>query len=136
MINYFTARAAALILAAVATATLAGCASTADATPAGRITAPATVQVTPTISPTEQQDRAYYRCAAPIFGVYVDYDTARASSPDGLAKVIASGRSLYTTFAALPAGTSVDVAAVAAGLDDNGTATLRCAVEAFEGVTS
>ncbi|WP_288337890.1 hypothetical protein [uncultured Gordonia sp.] len=130
-------RITALAVSAVAAVSLAGCTITTQSQPTPvRHTAPATVSVTPTptVTTAEQQDRRYYACAAPEFGVNVPYDTAKSVAPDELAKVISAGRQLYAAYESLPAGTSIEVAASAADLDAQGAAVLRCAVDAYGGV--
>lgn len=126
-----------LVVSTLTAVSLAGCTITTQSQPTPvRHTAPATVSVTPTptVSTAEQQDRRYYACAAPEFGVNVPYDTAKSVAPDELAKVISAGRELYAAYQSLPSGTSVEVAASAADLDTQGTAVLRCAVDAYGGV--
>lgn len=130
-------RITALVLTALTAVSLAGCTVTTQSQPTPvRHTAPATVSVTPTptVSTAEQQDRRYYACAAPEFGVNVTYDTAKSVAPDELAKVISAGRELYAAYQSLPDGTSVEAAASAADLDAQGAAVLRCAVDAYGGL--
>lgn len=115
----------------VGVALVTGCdpeSSVAKPTPVAATQAPATVAV-PSMSLTEQQDRTYFACAAPIYGLHVSYDAAKAAAPDELNTVISSGRTLYSTYTDLPL--SVDDAIKAANLTDDEAATLRCAVQAF-----
>lgn len=119
-------------VATVAVAFLAGCGATTapTATPAAVTSAATpTATATPVVSVTEQQDRAYFACAAPVYGLHVSYDAAKAAAPDELNTVISSGRTLYSTYTDLPL--SVDDAIKAADLTDDEAATLRCAVQAF-----
>lgn len=113
-------------VATVAVALLAGCGATTapTATPAA-----VTSTATPVVSVIEQQDRTYFACAAPVYGLHVSYDAAKAAAPDELNTVISSGRTLYSTYTDLPL--SVDDAIKAADLTDDEAATLRCAVQAF-----
>lgn len=122
---------AALIAAAAVAAIVTGCdpeSSVAKSTPVAATQAPATATV-PAMSLTEQQDRTYFACAAPVYGLHVSYDAAKAAAPDELNTVISSGRTLYSAYTDLPL--SVDDAIKAADLTDNEAATLRCAVQAF-----
>ena len=121
-------RLAALVTAAVGVALVTGCdpeSIVAKPTPVAATQAPATVAV----PLTEQQDRTYFACAAPVYGLHVSYDAAKAAAPDELNTVISSGRTLYSTYTDLPL--SVDDAIKAANLTDDEAATLRCAVQAF-----
>lgn len=122
---------AALIAAAAVAAIVTGCdleSSVAKPTPVAATQAPATVAV-PSMSVTEKQDRTYFACAAPVYGLHVSYDAAKAAAPDELNTVISSGRTLYSAYTDLPL--SVDDAIKAADLTDDEAATLRCAVQAF-----
>lgn len=122
---------AALIAAAAVAAIVTGCdpeSSVAKPTPVAATQAPATTTV-PAMSLTEQQDRTYFACAAPVYGLHVSYDAAKAAAPDELNTVISSGRTLYSAYTDLPL--SVDDAIKAADLTDDEAATLRCAVQAF-----
>lgn len=122
---------AALAVAVAVAVVITGCdpeSSVAKPTPVAATQAPATVAV-PARSLTEQQDRAYFACAAPVYGLHVSYDAAKAAAPDELNTVISSGRTLYSTYTDLPI--SVDDAIKAADLTDDEAATLRCAVQAF-----
>ena len=124
-------RLAALVTAAVGVALITGCdleSSVAKPTPVAATQAPATVAV-PARSLTEKQDRTYFACAAPVYGLHVSYDAAKAAAPDELDTVISSGRTLYSAYTDLPL--SVDDAIKAANLTDDEAATLRCAVQAF-----
>ena len=124
-------RLAALVTVAAGVALITGCdpeSSVAKPTPVAATQAPATVAV-PSMSLTEQQDRTYFACAAPVYGLHVSYDAAKAAAPDELNTVISSGRTLYSAYTDLPL--SVDDAIKAANLTDNEAATLRCAVQAF-----
>lgn len=124
-------RLAALVTAAVGVALITGCdpeAGVAKSTPVAATQAPATVAV-PARSLTEKQDRTYFACAAPVYGLHVSYDAAEAAAPDELAQVVKSGRDLYGAYADVPL--SVDEAIEAADLSDDEAATLRCAVQAF-----
>ena len=123
--RHLIARAAALLIAATATATLSACDPTTVAQQP--ITAPATT----TVSLTDRQDKDYYECAAPVYGVTASYEQAKASAPAELAQVVSSGRELYSAYGELPEGVSVESAAVLAGLDAQGVSALRCAVDAF-----
>lgn len=119
---------AALIAAAAVAAIVTGCdleSSVAKPTPVAATQAPATVAV----PLTEQQDRTYFACAAPVYGLHVSYDAAEATAPDELAQVVKSGRELYSAYTDVPL--SVDEAIKAANLTDDEAATLRCAVQAF-----
>lgn len=121
-------RLAALVTVAAGVALVTGCdpeSSVAKPTPVAATQAPATVAV----PLTEQQDRTYFACAAPVYGLHVSYDAAKAAAPDELNTVISSGRTLYSTYTDLPL--SVDDAIKAADLTDDEAATLRCAVQAF-----
>lgn len=122
---------AALIAAAAVAAIVTGCdpeSSVAKPTPVAATQAPATTTV-PAMSLTERQDRTYFACAAPVYGLHVSYDAAKAAAPDELNTVISSGRTLYSAYTDLPL--SVDEAIKAADLTDDEAATLRCAVQAF-----
>lgn len=124
-------RLTALVTAAVGVALVTGCdpeSSVAKPTPVASTQAPATVAV-PARSLTEKQDRTYFACAAPVYGLHVSYDAAKAAAPDELNTVISSGRTLYSAYTDLPL--SVDDAIKAADLTDDEAATLRCAVQAF-----
>lgn len=121
----------ALAVAAAVAAIVTGCdleSSVAKPTPVAATQAPATATV-PAMSLTERQDRTYFACAAPVYGLHVSYDAAKAAAPDELDTVISSGRTLYSTYTDLPL--SVDDAIKAADLTDDEAATLRCAVQAF-----
>lgn len=121
----------ALAVAAAVAAIVTGCdleSSVAKSTPVAATQAPATVAV-PARSLTEQQDRTYFACAAPVYGLHVSYDAAEATAPDELAQVVKSGRELYSAYTDVPL--SVDEAIKAANLTDDEAATLRCAVQAF-----
>lgn len=112
----------------VGVALVTGCdpeSSVAKPTPVAATQAPATVAV----PLTEQQDRTYFACAAPVYGLHVSYDAAEATAPDELAQVVKSGRELYSAYTDVPL--SVDEAIKAANLTDDEAATLRCAVQAF-----
>ena len=124
-------RLAALVTVAAGVALITGCdpeSSVAKPTPVAATQAPATVAV-PSMSLTEQQDRTYFACAAPVYGLHVSYDAAKAAAPDELNTVISSGRTLYSAYTDLPL--SVDDAIKAANLTNDEAATLRCAVQAF-----
>ena len=115
----------------VGVALVTGCdpeSSVAKPTPVAATQAPATVAV-PARSLTEKQDRTYFACAAPVYGLHVSYDAAKATAPDELAQVVKSGRELYSAYTDVPL--SVDEAIEAADLSDDEAATLRCAVQAF-----
>lgn len=119
-------------VATIAVVSLAGCGATntPTATPAAVTSAATpTTTATPVVSVTEKQDRTYFACAAPVYGLHVSYDAAKAAAPDELNTVISSGRTLYSTYTDLPL--SVDDAIKAADLTDDEAATLRCAVQAF-----
>ena len=121
----------ALITAVGVAAIITGCdpeSSVAKPTPVAATQAPAIVAV-PSMSLTEQQDRTYFACAAPVYGLHVSYDAAEATAPDELAQVVKSGRELYSAYTDVPL--SVDEAIKAANLTDDEAATLRCAVQAF-----
>ena len=124
-------RLAALVTVAAGVALVTGCdpeSSVAKPTPVAATQAPATVAV-PARSLTEKQDRTYFACAAPVYGLHVSYDAAEATAPDELAQVVKSGRELYSAYTDVPL--SVDEAIEAADLSDDEAATLRCAVQAF-----
>ena len=126
-----------LVVSTITAVSLAGCTITTQSQPTPVLhTAPAPVSVTPTptVTTAEQQDRRYYACAAPEFGVNVPYDTAKSAAPNELDKVISAGRELYAAYQSLPDGTSIEAAASAADLDAQGAAVLRCAVDAYGGV--
>ena len=126
-------RLAALVTAAAGVALVTGCdpeSFVAKPTPVAATQAPATVAA-PARSLTERQDRTYFACAAPVYGLHVSYDAAKAAAPDELNTVISSGRTLYSTYTDLPISISVDDAIKAADLTDDEAATLRCAVQAF-----
>lgn len=121
----------ALAVAAAVAAIVTGCdleSSVAKPTPVAATQAPATATV-PAMSLTERQDRTYFACAAPVYGLHVSYDAAEATAPDELAQVVKSGRELYSAYTDVPL--SVDEAIKAANLTDDEAATLRCAVQAF-----
>lgn len=121
----------ALAVAVAVAVVITGCdpeSSVAKPTPVAATQAPATVAV-PSMSLTERQDRTYFACAAPVYGLHVSYDAAKAAAPDELDTVISSGRTLYSAYTDLPL--SVDDAIKAADLTDDEAATLRCAVQAF-----
>ncbi|MGV9482089.1 hypothetical protein, partial [Gordonia aichiensis] len=111
-------RLAAVLAVAVGVALVTGCdpeSSVAKPTPVAATQAPATVAVQ-SMSLTERQDRTYFACAAPVYGLHVSYDAAKAAAPDELNTVISSGRTLYSAYTDLPL--SVDDAIKAADLTD------------------
>lgn len=113
-------------VATIAVVSLAGCGATntPTATPAA-----VTSTATPVVSVTEQQDRTYFACVAPAFGLSLSYDQAQRVAPDELARVVQKGRELYGAYSGLPL--TVDQAIRAADLDEQSAETLRCAVAAF-----
>lgn len=141
--NALSTRAAGVVLAAATAVAITACDPT-DTTAEPTTAAPAVTTVetvtatpAPAAATPEQQDRTFFDCAAPLYGLNLPYEVAKAIAPESLDQMTTSGREMAAVYIQVADRYTPDEAAVVAGITDpNAGEIIVCAVDAFGGAAS